>query len=53
MPFVDSSELALILGEPHATVHRTLSSLLAEGIVLYRKRWHLVLSAAHTVRPCP
>ena len=32
-PFVDSSELALILGEPHATVHRTLSSLLAEGIV--------------------
>ena len=33
MPFVDSMELALILGEPHATVHRTLSRLLAEGIV--------------------
>ena len=33
MPFVDSMELALILGEPHATVHRTLSNLLAEGIV--------------------
>ena len=32
-PFVDSTELALILGEPHATVHRTLSNLLAEGIV--------------------
>ena len=32
-PFVDSTELALILGEPHATVHRTLSSLLEEGIV--------------------
>ncbi len=32
-PFVDSAELALILGEPHATVHRTLSNLLAEGIV--------------------
>ena len=31
-PFVDSTELALILGEPHATVHRTLSNLLAEGI---------------------
>ena len=29
--FVDSTELALILGEPHATVHRTLSSLLAES----------------------
>ena len=32
-PFVDSTELALILGEPHATVHRTLGGLLAEGIV--------------------
>ena len=33
MPFVDSTELAGILGEPHATVHRTLADLLAEGIV--------------------
>ena len=32
-PFVDSRELAGILGEPHATVHRTLVNLLAEGIV--------------------
>ena len=32
-PFVDSTELALILSEPHATVHRTLAGLLAEGIV--------------------
>ncbi len=32
-PFVDSTELALILGEPHATVHRVLAHLLAEGIV--------------------
>ena len=32
-PFVDSAELALILSEPHATVHRTLVDLLAEGIV--------------------
>ena len=31
-PFVDSTELALILGEPHATVHRALASLLADGI---------------------
>ena len=31
-PFVDSTELAAILGEPHATVHRTLSNLLSEGI---------------------
>ena len=32
-PFVDSTELAGILGEPHATVHRTLTDLLADGIV--------------------
>ena len=32
-PFVDSAELALILGEPHATVHRALAGLLADGIV--------------------
>ena len=32
-PFVDSTELAGILGEPHTTVHRTLSNLMAEGIV--------------------
>ena len=32
-PFVDSTELAGILGEPHATVHRNLADLLAEGIV--------------------
>ena len=32
MLFVDSAELALILGEPHATVHRALADLLADGI---------------------
>ena len=32
-PFVDSTELAGILGEPHATVHRGLTGLLAEGII--------------------
>ena len=32
MPFIDSAELALILGEPHATVHRTLARLLASGV---------------------
>ena len=31
-PFVDSAELALILGEPHATVHRALTVLLADGV---------------------
>ena len=33
MPFVESVELALILGEPHSTVHRVLTDLLADGIV--------------------
>ena len=33
MPFIDSAELAGILGEPHATVHRGLTRLLADGIV--------------------
>ena len=32
-PFVDSAELSRVLGEPHATVHRALSDLLADGIV--------------------
>ena len=33
MPFIDSAELAGILGEGHATVHRGLTNLLAAGIV--------------------
>ena len=33
MPFIDSVELALILGEAHTTVHRALTGLLADGIV--------------------
>ena len=32
-PFIDSAELAGILGEPHTTVHRRLAYLLADGIV--------------------
>ena len=32
-PFVDSTEMAGILGEPHATVHRALTNLLVDGIV--------------------
>ena len=33
MPFVESAELAGILGEPHATVHRALAEPHADGIV--------------------
>ena len=31
-PSSTTTELALILGEPHATVHRALADLLADGI---------------------
>ena len=33
MPFIDAAELADILGEANATVHRALSGLLDDGIV--------------------
>ena len=33
MPFVDAMELAGVLGEPHATVHRALTGLLTDRIV--------------------
>ena len=33
MSFIDSAELSGILGQPHATVHRALTDLLADGIV--------------------
>ncbi len=32
LPFIDAGELALILGEPLATVHRALTSLLKDGL---------------------
>ena len=32
-PFVNSADLAGILGEPHTTVHRTLTDLMTDGIV--------------------
>ena len=31
LPFIDAGELALILGEPPATVHRALTALLKNG----------------------
>ena len=32
MPFIDSVELSHVLGEPHSTIHRVLTDLLADGI---------------------
>ena len=31
MPFIDSAELASILGEPHSSVHRALTGLLDDS----------------------
>ena len=33
MPFVDTAELAMILGEAHVTIHRALTDPLADGII--------------------
>ena len=33
MPFIDSAELAGILGEPHATIHRGVINMLTNGMV--------------------
>ena len=33
MPFIDTAELAMILGEAHVAIHRGLAGLLDEGIV--------------------
>ena len=33
MPFIDIAELASVLGVAHATVHRAVTGLLADGIV--------------------
>ena len=46
-PFVDSTELALILGEPHATVHRVLADLLHEGIVARASHGTAHLPSSH------
>ena len=51
MPFVESTELALILGEPHATVHRALTGLLEDGIV--GKVTHGTVHLPSSGRYCP
>ena len=32
LPFIDAGELAMVLGEPLATVHRALTALLKDGL---------------------
>ena len=50
-PFVDSTELALMLGEPHATVHRVLVSLLADGIAGRVSHGHRPLAVEPEIPP--
>ena len=49
IPLVDSVESALLLGEPHATIHRALPNLLADGIFgrVSRGTAHLPSSRRH------
>ena len=46
-PFVDSTDLAGILGEPHANVHRAVSGLLADGIVGRASHGTALLPSSH------
>ena len=46
-PFIDSAELAWVLGEAHATVHRALTGLLADGIVGRANHGTVHLTSSH------
>ncbi len=49
-PFVDSMELALVRGEPHATVHRNLVELLAtRAVTEFALSWLGYMSPKATV----
>ena len=47
LPFVDAGELALILGEPLATVHRALTALLNDGLAQRVSHGTANLSSSH------
>ena len=50
-PFIDSTELALILGEPHTTVHRALSTYWRTAAPGGRATAHLPSSNRYSRRP--
>ena len=47
LPFIDAGELALILGEPLATVHRALSGLLKDGAAGRVSHGTAILPSSH------
>ena len=47
LPFIDAGELALILGEPLATVHRALTGLLKDGLAHRGSHGTAHLSSSH------
>ena len=47
LPFIDAGELALILGEPLATVHRVLSALMTDGLAQRVSRGTAHLPSSH------
>ncbi len=51
MPFIDTGELAGVLGEPHATVHRALTGLLTTGIVGRVSHGTVHLPSSHRYYP--
>ncbi len=47
LPFIDAGELALILGEPLATVHRALTNLLADSLAGRASHGTSLLPSSH------
>ena len=47
LPFIDAVELALVLGEPLATVHRALTGLLKDGLAQRASHGTAYLPSSH------
>ena len=47
LPFIDSGEIALILGEPLATVHQALTALLKHGLAQRVSQGTAYLPSSH------
>ena len=51
MPFVDTAELAMILGEAHVAIHRGLAGLLSDGIAWARQPRHCPTAVQQAALP--
>ena len=47
LPFIDAGKLALVLGEPLATVHRALTALLQDGLAHRASHGTAILPSSH------